>query len=191
VDSGSVRIGGRDIRTIPNEELRKMIGVVFQNDFITEGTIAHNIRFFRDLEDISAAAEHAQAGFIQEKEGGMEAEVAVRGNNRSGGQKQRLLIARALAADPEILILDDASSALDYATDAALRKALRQLPETTTTFIVSQRTSSIRHADQILVMDDGELVGCGTHDELMQCCAVYREIHESQFRTEGKGGAQA
>jgi ATP-binding cassette subfamily B protein len=119
-DSGQILIDGQDIRTIPYEQLRQKFGIVFQNDFVTEGTIAHNIRFFRDVDDaaVEKAAKAAQASFIAEKEGGMEAEVVVRGNNLSGGQKQRLLIARALATDPEILILDDASSALDYQTDS-------------------------------------------------------------------------
>ena len=133
--------------------------------------------------------ETAQAAeFVRQKPGGLDEAVEQGGRNLSGGQKQRLTIARALVSEPEILILDDSASALDYATDAALRKALLALPATTTTFIVSQRTSSIRHADQILVMDDGLLVGCGTHDELLESCEVYREIHESQFR---KGDQQA
>ena len=144
-------------------------------------------------DELWAALETAQAAeFVREKPGQLDAPVEQGGRNLSGGQKQRLTIARALVSKPDILILDDSASALDYATDAALRKALRQLPDTTTTFIVSQRTSSIRHADQILVLDDGELVGCGTHDELMSRCEVYREIHESQFRNDhAKGGAQA
>jgi ABC-type multidrug transport system fused ATPase/permease subunit len=135
--------------------------------------------------DLWAALETAQAAeFVREKPGQLDDPVEQGGRNLSGGQKQRLTIARALVSKPDILILDDSTSALDYATDASLRSALRQLPDTTTTFIVSQRTSSIRHADQILVMDDGELVGCGTHDALMDSCEVYREIHESQFRSE-------
>ena len=181
VDSGSILINGQDIRTIPNEELRKMIGVVFQNDFITEGTIGHNIRFFRDLEDVTSAAEHAQAGFIHEKEGGMEGAVAIRGNNLSGGQKQRLLIARALAADPEILVLDDASSALDYQTDSNLRKALRTHYRNTTTVLIAQRVSSLRHADLILVLDDGKVIGAGKHDHRMAVCEEYRMIADAQM----------
>ena len=128
---------------------------------------------------------------MRQKPGGLDEAVEQGGRNLSGGQKQRLTIARALVSEPEILILDDSASALDYATDAALRRALKQLPAGTTTFIVSQRTSSIRHADQIIVMDDGEMVGCGTHDELLQSCDVYREIHESQFRKEDGKGVQA
>ncbi len=182
-DGGQILIDGRDIRTIPSEELRAMFGVVFQNDFVTEGTIGHNIRFFRDLEDaaVTAAAHHAQAGFIQEKEGGMDAEVVIRGNNLSGGQKQRLLIARALAANPEILVLDDASSALDYRTDALLRKALRENYRNTTTVLVAQRVSSLRHADLILVLDDGQVIGMGSHSQLMESCPEYRSIAQAQM----------
>ena len=189
-DSGEVLIDGQNIRTIPYEQLRKKFGIVFQNDFITEGTIAHNIRFFRDVDDsaVKKAAEAAQASFIAEKEGGMEAEVVVRGNNLSGGQKQRLLIARALAADPEILILDDASSALDYQTDSNLRKALRENYRHTTTVVVAQRISSLRHADLILVLDDGRVTGAGNHEHLMEVCEEYRMIAETQMG-EGKEGA--
>ena len=182
-DSGCVRIDGRDVRTIPYEELRKKFGVVFQNDFMAEGTIGENIRFFRDLEqqELQRAAEHAQAGFIAEKEGQMEATVMVRGNNLSGGQKQRLLIARALAANPEILILDDASSALDYRTDANLRKALRQNYRATTTVVVAQRISSLRHADLILMLQDGAVIGAGSHEQLMETCSEYRLIAQTQM----------
>ena len=189
-DSGVVRIDGEDIRTIPRDVLRQKFGMAFQNDFITEGTIAHNIRFFRELETsaLEKAANAAQASFIAEKEGGMDAEVVVRGNNLSGGQKQRLLIARALAADPEILILDDASSALDYATDSALRQALRKEYRNTTTVIVAQRISSLRHADLILVLGDGEVIGMGDHAQLMDTCQEYRIIAQTQMG-EGREGA--
>lgn len=188
-DAGQILIDGADIRTIPYEALRQKFGVVFQNDFVTEGTIAHNIRFFRDIADadISRAADCAQAGFIAEKEGGMEAEVVIRGNNLSGGQKQRLLIARALAADPEILVLDDASSALDYQTDANLRRALREHYRNTTTVLVTQRVSSLRHADLILVLDDGCVIGAGSHEQLMDACEEYRTIARTQMG-DGKGG---
>ena len=190
VDEGQVLIDGEDIRSIPNERLRKMFGVVLQNDFIAEGDIAHNIRFFRDIsdEELEAAAEHAQASFIAEKEGGMEAEVVVRGNNLSGGQKQRLLIARALASDPEILVLDDASSALDYKTDSQLRKALRENYRHTTTVLVTQRVSSLQHADLILVLHDGDVIGAGKHADLMTSCEEYRIIAETQMG-EGKEDA--
>ncbi len=181
--SGTVRIDGQDIRTIPYEKLRQKFGIVFQNDFVTEGTIAHNIRFFRELSEqaLEKAAGAAQAEFIAQKEGGMEAEVLVRGNNLSGGQKQRLLIARALAADPEILVLDDASSALDYATDSALRQALRTGYRDTTTVVVAQRVSSLRHADLILVLEDGQVIGQGTHVQLMESCEEYRIIAHTQM----------
>ena len=189
-DSGCICIDGRDVRTIPYEELRKKFGVVFQNDFMAEGTIGENIRFFRDLEqqELLRAAEHAQAGFIYEKEGQLDAPVMVRGNNLSGGQKQRLLIARALASKPEILILDDASSALDYRTDANLRKALRQNYRATTTVVVAQRISSLRHADLILVLQDGAVIGAGNHETLMESCNEYRIIAETQMG-DGKEGA--
>ena len=189
-DSGQILIDGQDIRTIPYEQLRQKFGIVFQNDFVTEGTIAHNIRFFRDVDDaaVEKAAKAAQASFIAEKEGGMEAEVVVRGNNLSGGQKQRLLIARALATDPEILILDDASSALDYQTDSNLRKALREGYRHTTTVLVAQRISSLRHADLILMLDDGRVSGAGTHEQLMQTCEEYRIIAQTQMG-DGKEGA--
>ena len=181
-DEGAVLIDGRDVKTIPPEELRSKFGVVFQNDFITEGTVADNIRFFRDLpeEDLHRAARDAQASFIEEK-GGMDAEVVVRGNNLSGGQKQRLLIARALAANPEILVLDDASSALDYQTDADLRRALRSGYRDTTTVLIAQRVSSLRHADLILVLQDGDVIGAGTHEELLHTCVEYRTIAHTQM----------
>ena len=157
--------------------------MVFQNDFVTEGTIGHNIDFFRQLEDadLVAAAQAAQAEFIETKEGKMDAEVHVRGNNLSGGQKQRLLIARALAANPEILILDDASSALDYATDARLRKALRENYRHTTTVLIAQRISSVRHADLIIYLEDGRVLGMGDHEEMMQSCEEYRYLAQTQM----------
>jgi len=182
-DKGQILIDGQDIRTIPSEVLRKKFGAVFQNDFVMEGTIADNLRLFRDIsgERLAEAARDAQADFIARKEGGMDAEVQVRGNNLSGGQKQRLLIARALAADPEILILDDASSALDYRTDAKLRKALRENYRHTTTVLVAQRISSLRHADLILVLQDGAVIGAGKHDQLMTSCDEYRHLAEVQM----------
>ena len=185
-DEGSIRIDGQDIKTIPYEDLRKKFGVVFQNDFVTEGTIGHNIRFFRQLEDsdLVAAAKAAQAEFIETKEGKMDAEVHVRGNNLSGGQKQRLLIARALAADPEILILDDASSALDYATDAALRRALKENYDHTTTVLIAQRISSVRNADLILYLEDGKILGMGDHETMMETCEEYRYLAQTQMGKE-------
>lgn len=189
-DEGQVLIDGQDVRAIPYEKLRKKFGVVFQNDFVTEGTIAGNLRFFRELsnEALEKAAANAQAEFIHEKEGGMDAEVMVRGNNLSGGQKQRLLIGRALAADPEILVLDDASSALDYRTDSNLRAALRRDYRNTTTVLVAQRISSLRHADLILVLDDGRVIGAGDHAHLMDTCEEYRIIAQTQMG-DGKEGA--
>ncbi len=186
-DSGQILIDGQDIRTIDRQTLCRKFGVVFQNDFVTEGTIGHNISFFRPLNDdvLEKAAQNAQAEFIQEKEGRMEAPVVVRGNNLSGGQKQRLLIARALAGEPELLILDDASSALDYQTDARLRRALRENYRNTTTFLVAQRVSSLRHADLILVLEDGKILGAGNHRQLMETCEEYRMIAQTQMG-EGK-----
>lgn len=186
VDEGQVLIDGQDIKTIAYEDLRRKFGIVFQNDFVTEGTIAHNIRFFRDVTDeaVQKAADCAQAGFIAEKEGGMEAEVVIRGNNLSGGQKQRLLIARALAADPEILVLDDASSALDYRTDANLRRALRENYRDTTTVLVTQRISSLKHADLILVLAEGRVIGAGNHGQLMHTCEEYQLIAKTQMGSE-------
>ena len=189
-DSGTILIDGQDVRAIPYEQLRSKFGVVFQNDFLAEGTIGSNIRFFRDIseENVKKAAHNAQADFIYEKEGAMNADVMVRGNNLSGGQKQRLLIARALAADPEILVLDDASSALDYRTDANLRRALRSDYRNTTTVLVAQRISSLRHADLILVLEDGQVIGAGNHDHLMDSCEEYRIIAQTQMG-DGREGA--
>ena len=189
-DEGKILIDGKDIRTIPLETLRDMFGVVFQNDFLTRGTIADNIRFFRELDDadLRFAAQNAQANFIEEKEGQLEAETTVRGNNLSGGQKQRLLIARALAANPDILVLDDASSALDYRTDADLRHALRQNYRNTTTVLVAERGSSLRLADLILVLEDGNVIGAGRHEQLMTSCEEYRHIAKIQMG-DGREGA--
>ena len=189
LDSGKILLDGQDVRTIDKDTLRKKFGVVFQNDFLMEGTVADNIRFFRDIpeEQVKQAAACAQAGFIWEK-GGLDAPVAIAGNNLSGGQKQRLLIARALASDPEILVLDDASSALDYQTDAAFRRALREHYRNTTTVLVTQRVSSLRHADLILVMEEGQVIGMGDHDTLMETCEEYRLIAKTQMG-DGKEGA--
>jgi ATP-binding cassette subfamily B protein len=186
--SGTIRIGGRDIRTMTPDELRSRFGVAMQNDFLYADTVEENIRFGRDMthEQVIRAATMAQAHeFISGLADGYDHKLTVKGTNLSGGQKQRLLIARALAGSPDILVLDDASSALDYKTDAALRGALRKDAESrgraTTTVIVAQRVSSIKHADLILVMDRGEVIGCGRHDELMASCAIYNEIAGSQM----------
>ena len=187
-DEGCILIDGQDIRSLDPTQLRSKFGVVFQNDFVMEGSIADNIRFFRDISDdaVETAAAHAQAEFVKEKEGGIHFQVQVRGNNLSGGQKQRLLIARALAGNPEILILDDASSALDYRTDANLRKCLRENYSHITTVLVAQRISSLRHADLILVLQDGAVIGAGNHEQLMESCSEYSIIAQTQMGEEGE-----
>lgn len=186
--SGQIRIAGQDIRTYPLSQLREKIGVVPQKAVLFYGNIRSNMKWGRENatdEEIWEALETAQAAeFVRAKEGSLDALVEQGGKNFSGGQRQRLTIARALVKKPEILILDDSASALDYATDAALRKGIREKLKGTTVFIVSQRAASILHADQILVLDDGNMVGSGTHEELLEHCDVYREIYESQF---GKG----
>lgn len=184
VDQGAIRINGEDIRSIDTKFLREKFGVVFQNDFISTDTIFENIRFGReiDADAVKSAAKYAKAlDYINEKPEGFETLVAVRGADLSGGQKQRLLIARALAAHPEILILDDSSSALDYKTDASLRKELKEHFKETTTIMIAQRISSIMSANAICVLEDGAIVGYGTHEELMKNCDIYREIAESQM----------
>ena len=182
-DEGRVLIGGRDVRSFDKEELRSRFGVVFQNDTIFEDTIYENVRMGRALdgEAIGRALHYAQAEeFTEEKVKNEGAMLDIRGANLSGGQKQRVLIARALAAGPEILILDDSSSALDYRTDALLRRQLREHFRGTTTILIAQRISSVMHADHILVLEDGEMIGYGTHEELMKTCEVYREISRAQ-----------
>lgn len=183
-DSGKIAIGGRPIASIPEEELHTMFGVVFQNDALFADTIRENIDFGRGLsdEEIEKAARCAQAmEFISALPEGFAHMLTPKGTNLSGGQKQRVLLARALAGTPGILILDDSSSALDYRTDAALRKALREEYAGVTTVIIAQRVSSILHADHILVLDEGKELGYGTHEELMEKCEVYREIAVSQM----------
>lgn len=182
---GSVRLQGRDVRSIPAEELRERVGVVLQKAVLFKGSIRSNLLWGNPDatdEELLAAAETAQASDVLAVKGGLDGEVAQEGKNLSGGQRQRLTIARALVRKPEILILDDSASALDYATDARLRKALKNTGSTV--FIVSQRTASILHADKIVVLDDGHAVGIGTHEELMRTCEVYREIYRSQFKEE-------
>ncbi|MBR2431803.1 MAG: ABC transporter ATP-binding protein, partial [Clostridia bacterium] len=184
VDSGSIRIGGRDVRTIPHEELNSSFGTVMQNDVIHAGSISENIRFGRDLsdEDIRRAATLAQASeFIEQYDDGYEHPLQSKGTNVSGGQKQRLLISRALAGTPKILVLDDSSSALDYKTDAKLRKSIRENLSDITTIVVAQRVSSVMNSDLILVLDDGKILGAGTHEELLESCDVYKEISDSQI----------
>ena len=188
-NAGRVLINGRDVRTYPTEELRDRIAIVPQKAVLFAGTVRSNLLWGKPdatEAELWSALERAEAKtFILQKNKQLDEPVAQSGKNFSGGQRQRLTIARALIKNAEILILDDSSSALDYATDAALRASLKALPSHPTVFLISQRTSSIRHADMILVMEDGCLVGTGTHDELLQSCAVYREIHESQYQ---KGG---
>ena len=183
-DAGEIRIGGQRVEAIPPEVLHTKFGVVFQNDILFADTIAENIDFGRGLsrEQIEKAAACAQAmEFIQSLPDGFEHRLTAKGTNLSGGQKQRLLIARALAGDPEILILDDSSSALDYKTDSLLRQALAREYPGVTTIVIAQRVSSILHADHILVLEEGRELGYGTHPELMESCELYREISRSQM----------
>ena len=182
---GKVLVDGVDVRDYPLEELRGKVGVVPQKAVLFKGTIRENLKWGKadaTEEEMRAALASAQAlEIVENKEGGLDAPVEQGGRNLSGGQRQRFTIARALVKKPEILILDDSASALDYATDLKLRQALRALPDKPTVFIVSQRTSSIRHADQIVVLDDGKVCGIGTHEELLETCKVYQEIYYSQY----------
>lgn len=183
-DAGEIRINGQNIKSMPREKLHTQFGVVLQNDVLFADTIEENIAFGRniDLEDIAFSAKMAQAGeFIDTLSHGLNHVLDVKGANLSGGQKQRILISRALALEPEILILDDASSALDYQTDASLRKSLREHFKDTTTLIVAQRISSIMHADQILVLEEGKISGLGSHDFLLKTCPIYQSIYSIQM----------
>lgn len=194
VEKGSVKVDGQDVREIPLEVLRGKIGIVMQEAVLFQGTIRENLLWGNENatdEELWEALRTAQAEeFVLQKEKGLDEKIEQEGRNLSGGQKQRLSIARALVKKPEILILDDSASALDYATDAALRKSIRSMPGKTTVFIVSQRASSLLHADQIIVLDDGEAAGMGTHDELLAGCEVYREIYYSQFEKKQESGAK-
>lgn len=187
-DSGSVKVNGVDVREYDIDSLRRKIGVVPQKAVLFKGTIASNLRWGsedaseRDMENAVGTAQASEV--VSGKDNGYDAYVAQGGSNFSGGQRQRLTIARALVKDPEILILDDSASALDFATDANLRKAIRELPSNPTVFVVSQRTASVMNADRIIVLDDGEPVGIGTHEELLDSCEVYSEIYYSQFPKE-------
>ncbi len=187
VGGGQIFIDGRDVRNYPTAELRRKFGVVFQNDFLMAASVRENVDYGRGLtdEEINKAIDCAQAReFVDGLPGGLGFDLAQKANNLSGGQKQRLLVARALAASPEILILDDSSSALDYATDAALRKALAHSYAGVTKVIVAQRISSIKHADLILVLDDGKVIGAGRHDELIKSCGEYNLIYSTQMGAE-------
>lgn len=183
---GEVLVDGRNVKDYPLEELRQKVGIVMQKAVLFAGTIRENLCWGKanaTEEELLRALETAQAREVVDgKEGKLDARVEQGGKNFSGGQRQRLTIARALVQKPEILILDDSASALDYATDARLRKAIREMEEAPTVFIVSQRTSSIQHADKIIVLDDGEIVGMGRHEQLLESCEVYREIYDSQYK---------
>ena len=185
---GKIYIDGLNVNAYEEQQLKAKIGMVMQKAVLFKGSIADNLRFGKEdatTEEMWQALSMAQAKeFVEQKEGGLEFIVNEGGKNLSGGQKQRLTIARALVKKPEILILDDSASALDYATDAALRKALKETGENQITFIVSQRAASIMHADKILVLDEGEMVGLGSHKELLETCEVYQEIYASQFKKE-------
>ena len=183
-DEGAVFIDGRDVRTYDKDELHRLFGVVFQNDVIFADSLKENISFGRDVsrEELRRAAGDAMAKeFIESYEDTYDHRAVVRGANLSGGQRQRVLIARALAAAPRILVLDDSSSALDYKTDAALRKAIREKHADTTTIIIAQRVSSIMGLDDIIMLDEGRIIGHGTHEELLESCEVYREIYKTQM----------
>ena len=183
VSEGSVKIDGVDIRDYATSDLRAKFGVVFQNDTLFKDTIRENIRLGRNLTDeqLLEAARRAQALEFMKEQGGLDAPVAIKGANLSGGQKQRLLLARALAGDPDILLLDDSSSALDYKTDSKLREEIRLHCADATKIIIAQRISSIMHAEKIMVLENGNVIGMGTHEELMETCPLYREIGESQI----------
>ena len=190
---GAVLVDGRDVREFPLSQLRQRVGVVPQQAQLFSGTIRENLLWGNPNAteaDLWQALETAQArDFVEEKPGGLDEPVAQGGRNFSGGQRQRLTIARALVRKPEILILDDSASALDFATDAKLRRAIREMEGGPTVFIVSQRASSIRYADTIIVLDDGQAVGIGTHQQLLESCQVYREIFQSQYESQRKEAA--
>ena len=182
-DEGRIFVNGQDVRLYDKQDLRSRFGVVFQNDTLFEDTIHENVRMGRCLseEQLDCALKMAQAHeFTKEKERTEGAKLDIRGANLSGGQKQRVLVARALADKPEFLVLDDSSSALDYRTDARLRKEIREKLADTTTVMIAQRVSSVMHADHIMVLEEGKMIGYGTHEELLQSCSVYREISYSQ-----------
>ncbi len=192
---GQVLVEGRDVKEYAVSDLREKVGIVLQKAVLFEGTIRENLKWGKadasDEELMEALATAQASEVIANKENGLEEEVAQGGKNFSGGQRQRLTIARALVKKPKILILDDSASALDYATDARLRQSIREMEEKPAVFIVSQRTSSIRYADQILVLDDGAVVGMGTHETLLERCEVYREIYQSQYQEDAQtGGAE-
>ena len=192
VETGCVRVDGVDVRDYDLVSLRDKIGIVMQKAVLFQGTIRENLLWGNESasdEELWQALRISQAEeFVLQKEGGLDARIEQEGRNLSGGQKQRLSIARALVKKPEILILDDSASALDYATDAKLRKAIKEMPGETTVFIVSQRASSLMHADLIIVLDDGCVAAMGNHEQLLESCQVYQEIYYSQFETHSQSG---
>ncbi len=188
---GKILVNGVNVLDYPKEQLRNKIGIVMQKSVLFKGTIRENLLWGNEAAtdaEIHQALVTAQAlEVVEKKDGGLEAQISQGGKNLSGGQRQRLTIARALVRKPEILIFDDSTSALDYATDAKLRKALQEMEDKPTIFIVSQRTASIQHANRIIVLDDGDVVGIGSHDQLLAECEVYQEIYQSQFKKEVQG----
>ena len=190
VTKGKITVDGTDIKRYPLNQIRTMVGIVPQKAVLFKGTIAENMRWGKkdatEAEMMEALKTAQAAEVVEGKEGGLNADILQGGKNLSGGQRQRLTIARALVKKPEILILDDSASALDYATDAKLRKAIKKMDRNMTVFIVSQRSTTIQYADQIIVLDDGKMVGIGKHEELLRSCEVYQEIYYSQFPKEGR-----
>ena len=183
-DAGGVFVDGRDVRSYDKDELHRKFGVAFQNDMVFQATLGENIRFGRDLDEAAlrrAAKDAMAAEYIDSLEDGLDHPAAIKGANLSGGQKQRLLVARALAGNPEILVLDDSSSALDYRTDAAMRRAIARSHGDSTVILIAQRVSSVMGMDHILVMDNGRCIGYGSHGELLENCPPYREIYETQM----------
>ena len=193
IDKGEILVDGINVKDYKFKTLRMKIGIVPQHAVLFSGTIAENMRWGCEnavISQIEKAIKIAQADeFIQKLQDGYDTKILQGGRNLSGGQKQRLTIARALVPNPQILILDDSASALDFATDAALRKAIKQNTENMTVLMISQRANTIKYADKIIVLDDGEVAGIGTHDELFQTCEVYREICLSQLSTDEKDNA--
>ena len=183
-DHGYIFVDGKDVRTYDKDELHRLFGVVFQNDVIFADTLKENISFGRDVKDdaLVMAAEDARArDFIEAYQDTYEHKAVIHGANLSGGQRQRVLIARALAAHPQILILDDSSSALDYKTDAMLRKAIAEHHADTTMIVIAQRISSIMNLDDIIVLEEGKIIGHGTHEELLTSCKMYQDIYKAQM----------
>lgn len=184
---GEIFIRGINIKRISRELMHEMFGLVLQNDFIFSGTLENNIKFGRDITnaELAETTNYAQANDFIEDKGGLKFKLVARGTNLSGGQQQRVLLSRALSGNPEILVLDDSSSALDFATDARLRKALSENYAETTAFIIAQRISSIMHAQNILVLQGGKILDQGTHEELLENCELYKEVADMQLGSAG------